>query len=383
MPKDNKTDGTILLELLAARDISSREFKRIYKAKAACAENTANHLLQKDTTVINPPTLHLICSLFGFSPTDFGYAANAFESEHSISNDREVYSYNYRDEGNLAYRPYMENFFRTVNKHLLLTKNTLRISDYIGKFAGIRQNEHIDYYTREATAYFHKIETRLAATQFTYSRIFQLPLGSKIDDARSAKQYVVETLLPSTFAHLCRCLYHHENQCAFYIVPRPFRMYSYYLIDESTIITEYNRFDKDGVPVPDLLFVNMALAGNDNGVGNVYIKSAVDEFDRMVNQNKQYGLNAYSFCTAVFELKSKREESKKSLVQEISLVKQQLEPLHPGLTEYFEKTRLIEDLLLQLNRLEGQIQLLDEKLRIWSDIAAVPPLGVRTVKAHI
>lgn len=272
--------------------MTNAEFHRIYKAKAKCSAGKANGLTQLSKTRFSGEEICLLCTLFGFSPTAFGWPENAFLPEPSVAGSGHpqdtVFSNESAVSGGKDQSDYIQQFFEAINRFLLQTERSLFVCDYIAARQGIKQKAPLEQYFEQDRLYFSQIEKRLAGQQFQYHRIIQLPLGSAVRNLNEALELVAEELLPDTFAHLCRCLRDHPELCHFYVVIHPFRLYTYYVVDQQTILTEYPRFDKSGVPVPDLLFVNHSSPDNPEAIGSRYIRSCLLEFRRMAEAKSNH-----------------------------------------------------------------------------------------------
>lgn len=282
MEKNTKGDGAQLLELLHARNVEATMFFKIMSENGYRSQNTQRKLISRDTVNIKKSDLCLICSLFGFAPEEFGYPADYFKSEYS-NKDAGLYCYNTRREGMKEYRPFLENFDREANRHLLSATEELLVCDYVDKTRGIGLKENVNFYHEKAASFFDRLEQRLSKiSSLKYIRLLQVPLGAKANGFEEGLSIILQDLFLEHFAHICRCLQNHSDQCSFVVVTCPFKLHTYFVVDNRVALTEYHRYDVNGIPTPDMLFVNMRDPHNRDAVGSVYINSCRDEFHRML-----------------------------------------------------------------------------------------------------
>lgn len=277
-------DGQQLRKLLLERAITQEQFRKKWTEKTGQAPNTVAKFLKEDTPSFSPGDLCLICSVFGFRSADFGRPADFFRSDYSSQIvDAEVYCYNDMQEGDLNYRPYPENFFKAVERNLLMVRRSLWVSDYFAKIKGLALKTEMDFYHKRNSAYYLELEKRMEKHRFEYKRIFQLPLGTQISSPEQAIETVILGMFQEDFEHFLRCLKNFGDCCEFHVVANPFRLHTFFIVDGEIALTEYNRFDKNGVAVPDTLFINRTDPGNPRAVGSIYLRSCIFEFQRILN----------------------------------------------------------------------------------------------------
>lgn len=334
------------MELLEAKKIEQKDFRRIFQQATDCSPNTAARFFQPNAKPIDKSDLCLICSLFGFKPEDFGYPHDLFTTEYSGSKEAEVHSYNFKEEGNKEYRPYIENFFRSVREHLLTAEKSVHICDYIAKMRGISQKEHLKFFNEQDALYYRSMEARLAEKQFLYQRIVQLPLGVDITDFEEAVAMVVDQLFPDMVRHFYHCLVEHHRISHFYVILRPYRLYTYYISDRKTIMTEYPRFDKNGIPIPDLFFVNHQNPFDAHAVGSKYIDSCLDEFERAIQHpnNIRHRLTPTFIVRALYHLKKNAKQEIERLEAEKNAERANIKKIFESGLSIDEKQELVRNL---------------------------------------
>ncbi len=285
MNQQSKTDGLVLYEFLKKH--LNNDFPKMYYSimrDAGYSPNTYKKFIDpKEVNRIQKHHLCLISSLFGCTPQLFGYERNYFKSGFSKKEDTELYCYHELKEEDKDYKPFVINFFNVVNTYLLNVEKRLYISDYFVKVRGIEQKDGSDYFHARDQEYFLNQEKRLEETRFTYKRIAQIPLESDIHTFEAATEFVLEEMFPDTFGHICRCIKKHPDLFEFYILMKPYRLNTFYMVDDKVVLTEYLRFDRSGTPIPDTLFVNKANPDHKEEVGSMYFDSCLYEFNKMIH----------------------------------------------------------------------------------------------------
>lgn len=324
MPEEKRNDGARLAQLIAQKDINHATFYSLMAQFGYASRATQGKFISAQTKVIPKNDLCLICSILGFRPEDFDYPPNYFKSSYS-NKEAALFCYNNRKEGDKAYRPFVERFFEEVNIYLLKVEEELLVCDYLDKVRGIERKENMIYYHQHNTEYYESIEKHFAqkmerhpGKSIRYKRLIQIPLGAKVDHLEEAIEFVIEEMFAESFAHLCRCLRDFKKQCEFYVVIKPFRLHTYYLVDGKVALTEYHRYDKKGTPIPDTLFVNISDPGDEEAVGSIYLRSCLDEFERMKNANLSARLTVPNMLNGVISLETKIKneiEALKSAIQ--------------------------------------------------------------------
>jgi len=365
MSHQTKTHGQLLSDYLKDHGIKPGEYYAIME-NAGLSHNTARAFVTTETKEIKSPNLCLICSLFGLSPADFGLPPDYFKSAHSFS-EGELCSYNFRKEGDSNYRPFIENFFEKINKHLLSASQRLYVCDYFPKTRGLALKEHVTFYRQESKKYFLNLEKIIAERGIQYKRIAQLSLGSQAT-FDEAVEIIIEEMFPEIFGHFCRCLKHFPKQCEFYVVLQPFRLHTYYLVDDHVSLTEYHRYDKSGIPMPDTLFVNKCDPGNPQSVGAVYFDSCFDEFERIIKTptNSQYRLTDAMLFQSTFEMNRR-------LKAQMAATEQTIKSKEAGISNLAADAdqspfKELHELKSEYYRLERRHAVIQEKMDVMSEI---------------
>jgi hypothetical protein len=315
------THGSLFKQYLQSKDISDEAYYEAMR-KMGLARNTAQSFILPSTEEIRTPNICMLQALFGVPPEHFGLPADIFRTTYSPK-PAEVYCFTFRKEGDNNYRPFVENFFRSVNEHLLSAQERLYVCDYIAKIQGLALKEHVKFYTEQSLIYFEALERILAERKINYWRIAQMPLDYERQSQErgavfqkfaaspsfdqtpleEAAEFWFEGMFSGTVGHLYRCMLRHPNQCQFYILLKPFRLHTFYLVDHKVCLTEYHRYDKTGIPVPDTLFVNQC----DPVVGETYFESCLQDFERHISTpaNRHFRLTDALFLKCAYALEAK------------------------------------------------------------------------------
>ncbi len=376
-PNHSKSQGTRFHEFLQEHNISDEQFHTIMK-KMGLSRNTAQSFISKEMNDMRAPNICLLQNLFGVPPSMFDLEDDFFNSEYSY-NEGELYCFNYKKEESDTYRPFVENFFRAVNKYLLSAQKRLCVSDYFVKNQGLVTKEHLSFYKEKSRIYFERLEHKISENpKFEYKRIVQLPLH--FDPRADPARFVVEGMLPEAFGHFARCLQQFPDQCSFYIITKPFRLYTYYLVDDNVTLTEYHRFDRSGIPMPDTLFVNIRNPFKKESIGGTYFESCFDEFERIINNQN----NAEARLTHHL-MKQKTYEAIHELQHDIEKKKREIESNQQKI-EGIERRNLTDNVLIinellkighqldtEKEQLIKQINVFREKLEKagWTDLGLI------------
>lgn len=390
MTNEKRNDGARLAELIAQKNIPLPAFYSILAQFGYASRATQSKFIAAQTLHIPKNDLCLICSLFGFRPEDFGYQPDYFKSQYSHK-DAALFCYNHRKEGDKEYRPFIERFFEEVNIYLLKVEQELLVCDYLDKVRGIEQKENKVYYHQHNMEYYEALEGHFAKktkenpeSPIAYKRLVQIPLGAQVSSFEEALDFVIEEMFPESFAHLCRCLRDFKTQCEFYVVVKPFRLHTTYIVDRKVALTEYHRYDREGTPIPDTLFVNIREPGDDEAVGSIYLNSCMDEFERMKYSNRNSRMTIPNVINSIFSMQDRIQAQIDALEKEIH------EAVHPGhqqkILQYAQeaingqKDKVPESLLSQLKDWAGQEKRMNQWLERQKNIRQKMKILVDTLK---
>jgi len=357
MMDEMRNDGARLAELIAKKNIGTPVFYSILSQFGYASRATQGKFIAAKTKLIPKNDLCLICSLFGFRPEDFDYPPNYFKSQFSHK-ESALFCFNHRNEGKIGHSSFIEKFFEEVHKYLLKVEEELLICDYLDKVRGIEHKENIVFYHEHNIEYYEVLEKHFAKKlkeekPVKYKRLIQLPLGAPVSTFEEAVEFIIEEMFPESFAHLCRCLRDYKKHTEFYVIMKPFRLHTTYIVDGNVALTEYHRYDKKGIPVPDTLFVNIREPMDDEAVGSIYLKSCLDEFERMKNSERGNRLSIPSLIKCTFSLNTKIQNQIEALKDSIPESVQ--ESYQHQIVEYAKKSMVSQSGKMQ-DRLAEQLK---------------------------
>ncbi len=156
---------------------------------------------------------------------------------------------------------FLGKYFSKLQEYAGRSRKDLLILDYLAHHRGFNAIESKEL-TRSYAQYFRLIEKQVMKKNLSYTRIMQLPLGEPGDLPRQELvNKCVELMFLETLEHVKRLL---ESDCNFrlYILGAPLRPYSYVIVDSTYLLSEYDRYNKAGLSLPDHIIVNKADSGN-------------------------------------------------------------------------------------------------------------------------
>jgi hypothetical protein len=175
---------------------------------------------------------------------------------------------------------------------------------------------------------------------------------------------MIGLLFEDTFRHLCNCYKHHENQFLLMLIP-PVRIFSYHIFDEETVISEYLRFDKHGIPAPNLLFNNRKDEGNKYALSNSLLKHYLEEiryYEKESQKPTSYKIDKYTFIKATINHGKNIKKDLKQLEQELKQSQDKQNAFN------FDKDLNIVEKLAELKLKKQQFELADQKRAILNEV---------------
>ena len=264
-------------------------------------------MLRKETFAL--PEIALFCMYFRLSPTFFNQPADLFSTEHNVDTTTTIdfVSLNAFDKTEQGFNGFIDQYYSQIISCIQEAAQYIIAYNYLGKvrgvpFSGLPQKTK-DYYSAIET---QTLESTLP--DFTYTLILALPIQEKSKIPESFKdttKRAIRHMFSETFHHVVRLFKDFEKKFAFYAIPSPTRLYSYQLIDERYVITEYDKHDRSGVPSNNLLFINRVKKDTIDDPIKIlhhgYLKE-VEEIKNEANTLHQTKVTKESFTSAVYEL---------------------------------------------------------------------------------
>lgn len=282
-----KSHGQLIKFLLDKYDIPVEDFAKHYLDKSRAV---AYNFLKKDA--FNREEIALMCALFNLSPTYFGEPADLFAtpfntSYHSNDEDIQCAIYSAREDRWKDYGYFLSEYFSMLNKAIGQAKKSLFLHDYLGK---VKDSEHTPLFEKEMNVYFQEIESHLERNRgLKYKRILALPAHEYRPDLNFDQilERIISLLFPRAYAHIVRCFLKFPNQFELYISDVPARPYSFGVIDSTTALTEYDRYDRFGVPKSDILFIESKNSYNENAPFSQLVKAYINDMEHIIQENER------------------------------------------------------------------------------------------------
>jgi hypothetical protein len=139
------------------------------------------------------------------------------------------------------------------------------------------------------------------------------------------------------------------------------------LVDDNVTLTEYHRFDRSGIPMPDTLFVNTRNPFKKESIGGTYFESCFDEFERIINNQNNaecrltHHLMKQKVYEAIYELNLDMEKKKK----EIENNQQKIEVAERR--DSIDKVLIINELLKIGHQLDTEKEQMLKRLKVFSE----------------
>lgn len=395
--KHNKHHGHALKQLLDLHKMEVAEFAQLMRDEISSL-STVYKLLESET--ISKARLCLICTLFNESPTWFGLPEDYFKPvvAPKQQEQKRLVIHNYTKERDVKYDAFVRDYFKTFDEYMLRATKSIFVLDYIASKIGLSLKNNIGNYNGYNAAYFRKLEdhiqTQIAATGvFEYVRVLQLPLKAfSHEDSVTLHEkvkFIVEALFKETFEHLWYAFHVFERHFKLYVIQNPVRLFSYYIADESYILSEYLRFDKYGTPIPDILFADSVNEPGGEAIAKPLIEAHVTDIRHLMQEKqllqdqasaarKRISMEVFKYCTIArrnelqLELRQKEEDLKEKqqnidelIVQRaIAIEKEVPDMTMPDEKQEYELIKQRDQLLLEYQRLQAIFQNMEAKVQI-------------------
>ncbi len=396
--KHSKHHGHALKQLLDLHKMEVAELAQLLRDEISSL-STVYKLLESET--ISKARLCLICALFNESPTWFGLPEDYFNPVVAPKKQQEqkrLVIHNYTKERDLKYDVFVREYFKTFDEYMLRATKSIFVLDYIASKIGLSLKDNIGSYNDYNAAFFRKLEDhiqkQIAATNtFEYVRVFQLPLKAfSHEDSVTLHEkvkFIVEALFKETFEHLWYAFHIFEKHFKVYVIQNPVRLFSYYIADESYILSEYLRFDKYGTPIPDILFADSVNEPGGEAIAKPLIEAHITDIRHLIQEKqllqdqasaarKRISMEVFKYCTITRrnelqnevrqiedELKEKQKNIDELIVQRaIAIEKEVADMTMPDEKQEYELIKQRDQLLLEHQRLQAIFQNMEAKVQI-------------------
>ena len=274
----------------------------------------------------------------------------------------------------MGYDMFLKNYFDTLINHIKQAQESYTVVDYFHKHKGIDLKYNKRKYKHRDKEYYGIIEDKLASGNLQYSRISQLPYRydkvvidekderGKVSFENSVYEFV-KLLFSGTFKHICRCFQKYPDKFNLYLLHKPLRLFNLYIIDDKFVISEYDRYNYGGLPVPDMLFVN----GTEQASNNDRVKRLISHHK---NNLKLLGIDID--CKGEECLLGKHRVTKELFIAKTvclyKMIEKKIESLKSQINKQEEKCKndkatssTIEQNLTKLSEMREQLVKLKEK----------------------
>ncbi len=257
----HSTVGTQLLAILKENEFSKEAF---YTAMGI-SRATFYNLLDKKKEDYKKADIALICNLLNIFPEELGFSSDFLSSDFYLKKEKDLklITYNFQLDGNPNYQPFLSQYFREFSECINSAKQSYFVLDYCAKNIGIalKANYSSQFFHEKNEKFFITLEEKLtrikeAGDQFDYTRIIQLPLSEEHAYLkRDPIKEMIELLFDEAFVHVLKCFKQFPEYFTLYLIGVPIREFSYYIIDDKLIISLYNRVDRQGRSIPDMMYI--------------------------------------------------------------------------------------------------------------------------------
>lgn len=245
-----ETHGAVISRFMEINNISVAKFAEIIgrEPQTIYAWRTKQKLKDELIALI---TLH-----FDIAPSEFGITFNLkYKNVGKSSNTLRFYEDSDDDIKLLDY-------FGSLIDVVETTQDTLNIYDYFGKMNNdtLRVQESFHKYQEE---YLLAIEKHIFESENfkSYNRTIALALRKNhYYQMEKCLEQAIELMFLVTFKHIWRCLFH-QDRFNLFITEAPIKSYSFAYIDDTYGISEYDKYDVDGNPKPNMLFITKNKKG--------------------------------------------------------------------------------------------------------------------------
>jgi len=286
----NVHHGELLREQLQQQNIDIPEFYRDHLKDEEFNSITSLYNLFKKKQ-FSKARIALLCQILNLSPVDFGKPANYIKPISSSRSGRLV-TFNlmrYKHEKDAYERFLKEEFYPFLEKRIARARHSLKVLNYFTKRRVSEVQRKYQPYPKFRKLYFRRMENHFAERlrenpHFRYKRLIQLPVNETPGkDFEGRVIAIVEDLFHESFEHFLHCFHRLGDNFEVYVVQMPVRLFSFFIMDDQSLITQYYRIDKRGVAIPDMLFYNEGYEAKK------LVEIHLQDFNRLTEENPILG----------------------------------------------------------------------------------------------
>lgn len=302
---------------------------------------------------------------------DFGRNGSSYEK---------LLSFNVDNVSESDLKTFLTSYFSIIRNELVKIKTSYVSIHYFVIFESVNRKWNQENYEKEDQEYFALLEQQLSDnTTAKYTRILNLPIqfksnnigiydsatykyGRKLVDAEL--KYVIQNMLNKPFEHVVKCFIKFQDRFELIVTKNPFRLYNTYIINENIILTEYYRYDVNGIPRFDLLFLDKRVDERYNTLIEHHLNDVKKIKAWAVKEDKEvYKIGFTTFRKAFNQLFSAVEieisKSEKKIITEIDdaqlddmeIEEERLGALRYRLNNLKEKKKILETLLFSKEKI--------------------------------
>jgi len=271
--KKNKKNSYyhILSNYCSKNQIEIQEIKDYFKYSEKGLETFLNRSIEDVHKVTAQRNLKkFFISLYaGFNIPleEFGFNSEDILSENYRKKHQKIWSslefFQHLKVGNSTSGPkdnLRTSYSNTLTRYISQAEDEIWVYDY---YVSDAKN---DLHYREAhEGHYKSIEVQLKKNKAAiYHRLLAFPYGFAKQDEYDLEQSTISAIKMCsyfTFEHIVNCFLNFDDRFYLSIATIPYRLYSYAILDQKFILTEYLRYKSDLTPIPDLLFVNRVIEG--------------------------------------------------------------------------------------------------------------------------
>jgi len=157
---------------------------------------------------------------------------------------------------------FADQYFEKLKKYTSIATESVMVLDYLShnKHNKIKLNKgkKVIHLSEEYDDYYYLLEQVVKDQDIIYTRILQLPIDPQKstfkDNYEKLNTKVLDLIFPQTFQHIKRMRSYPNFKL--YIINPPIRLYSIMNIDNKYLLSEYDRYNKEGEAQPDILFID-------------------------------------------------------------------------------------------------------------------------------
>ncbi len=346
---DKKFDGYILEQILKSRGV---KFSKLQLSKdLGISYSTVHRFLEKKE--FTKSELALLFLLYNIKPSVFGKSDSIFLTQvpalkATLPKSKIVQINSIVKKINDNQTEYkFEEYHGKVIDVLHGVNQNIRVFDYFEESYPLESFKKIqDSYDLYYSKIMELCEDKIQANKdFKYTRILQLPyqysgvirLGTSID---SVCQLAISIMNVEKFKHILSCFYRLGNNFRLRVLSSPARLYTYILVDEISLITEYFRYNKRKDAIPNILFIDTVDYNrpNNDEVARLII-DLKEEFDFFADKNndlasKTIDKNLFKTCFhIIYEIQQNLVEDIEK-IQELGTIKK--------IKEHFDRSSRVE-----------------------------------------